>query len=390
MSIRVECGECPVTGRITYALYDGELPIVSASIYLRHLESNLYRETNTLASCAYALKRFFEFLKRDGTQFWNITQANIKQYKRFYLNKRGRNGECQIKRITARQYLIAVKGLVGYWRGLREDDPLFTDYVSELDGVRKRRKRKGVLAHISWESRVPSNLWYIKIPKEEEHTKERYKGLSRESSQRVMHALNQVVHRTDIETLLYYRDRAIWTFLLMSCLRKGELVRLRLEDCDQRSGTIYLRDRPEDRWLGELKTGPGEIFVTTSNPYWRYLDSWLLEGRWIAEKKWRAKGHEDHGLLFCNHDGGPLTQPAVDHLFARLKSECKFGRRTLFYPHITRHTMACLMLNNGVQLTEVQRHLRHKSIESTRVYAKVSAQNHRAALTRFWASCEVF
>jgi integrase len=296
MSIRVECGYCPVSGRIAYALYDGELPVIPATVFLRHLEANLCREANTLASCAYALKHFFEFLKRDNTSFWKITQATIKQYKRFHLYKRDKSGEHPIKRVSARQYLSAIKGLIGYWRGLREDDPLFIDHISDLDGVRRRQQRRGVLSHISWQSRVPSSLWFIKIPQKENHYHQRYKGLTGEASRLVMRTLNRMKYHTDVETMLYYRDRAIWTFLLMSCLRKGELVRIRLEDCDQRAGTIYLRDRPEDRWLGELKTGPGEIFVTRSNPYWKYLDSWLLEGRWIAERILKAQGAVDGNM----------------------------------------------------------------------------------------------
>jgi site-specific recombinase XerD len=191
-------------------------------------------------------------------------------------------------------------------------------------------------------------------------------------------------HRTDMETMLYYRNRALWSFMLMSLLRKGEVVRIRVEDIDQRSGIIYLIDRPEDNWLGDLKTGPDEIFVTSINPLWKIVNSWLTEGRWIAEKMLRAEGREDHGKLFCNRNGGPLTQHAVDSLFRRLKEACGFPKSKPFSPHITRHTMASLMINSGVQLTEVQQQLRHAYLGSTEVYAKVCVQGLRESMNKFW------
>jgi site-specific recombinase XerD len=381
MLITVQKGPCLVSGQVVYALYDGEFPVVPATIFLRHLEANVALSTNTLSAAAYALKTFFEFLERNNVPFWRVTQATIKSYKRFYLGRRDAHGEYVIKRRTALQYLNVIKQFIGYWRGLREDDPLFIDYVSEVNGVRVRDRRRGALSHLSWYSRVPNTLWQIKIPrKQKKPSKKRYKGLSAEQGRKVMDVLSRAEHRTDVETMLYYRNRAIWAYMLMSLERKGEVVRTRLEDLDQRRGMIHLVDRPEDSWLGDLKSGPGEIFVTPNNPYWNFINSWLTEGRWIAEKMLKAKGESDHGMLFCNRSGGPLTQAAIDHLFRWLKEACKFK----LFPHITRHTMATLMLDAGVPLEEVQAQLRHANISSAEIYAKVSVQKLRASLKNFW------
>jgi site-specific recombinase XerD len=112
--------------------------------------------------------------------------------------------------------------------------------------------------------------------------------------------------------------------------------------------------------------------------------AWLTEGRWIAERLLEDRGENDHEMLFCNRDGGPLTQAAVDHMFAILKKSCKFSRPVNLYPHITRHTMASLLLDSGVELTEVQKILRHQSIASTEIYAKISDPKYRQALIAFW------
>jgi site-specific recombinase XerD len=388
MQISVQSGPCPITGKITYALYDGALPVIAATIYLRHLGSEVDLGVNTLAARAHALKLFFEFLHDNGASFWELTPALVKQYKRSHLSRKETDHKFLLKRKTAQQYLSAVKGLVQYWRAQSNNDPLFIDQAAEMDGIRRKRSLPGAL-HTTWYAPVPSALWRIRIPIEERHDRQRYKGLSREACQKVMTVLNRTAHHTKQETMLFYRDRAIWIFLLMTGLRKGELCRIRCEDVNAVAGTISLNDRAEDARLGNLKTGPGEIFVTARNPYWKYLDSWLLEGRWIAEEMLHAHGLDDHGLLFTNHNGAPLTQAAVDHLFVRLKAACRFGDEMHFHPHITRHTVATLMLDNGVALTEIQRFLRHQSAISTELYAKVAAPSYRAAMERFWQSLEV-
>lgn len=383
-SIRVESGKCLKSGRTIYAIYEGLLPVIPAIIFLRHLDSNRGLSSNTLAAYAYALKSFFEFLRRNNKPFWTISQTTIKSYKRFHLDRYNEKSVHPLKRVTARHYLRALKQLIGYWRGLRDDDPVFIDHVANLDGKRVRDNRRGILSHISWYSRVPNDLWQINIPQEEKHYKKRYKGLSISECQAVRGVLDNGDHHTNVETMLYYRDRALWAFMLMSLLRKGEVVRIRVEDVDQRLGVIYLIDRPEDNWLGDLKTGPDEIFVTSINPLWKIVNSWLTEGRWIAEKMLRAEGRVDHGMLFCNRDGGPLTQHAVDSLFRRLKEACGFPKSKPFSPHITRHTMASLMINSEVQVTEVQQLLRHACLASTEIYAKVSAKKLRESLQNFW------
>jgi integrase len=388
VGISVQSGLCPVTGKFTYAIYDGDLPVVAATIYLRHLGGEVGLDANTLATRAYALRIFFEFLHNNHATFWELTPALVKQYKRTQLSQQDEDYRFLLKRKTVQQYLNAVKGLIQYWRAQRDNDPLFTDQVAEMDGVKRKQYRRGLL-HTAWYAPIPSTLWRVKIPVEEKHDQQRYKGLPHEACQRVMAVLNRAAHHTERETMLFYRDRAIWTFLLMSGLRKGELCRIRCEDVNPAAGTISLKDRAEDTWLGELKTGPGEVFVTARNPYWKHLDSWLLEGRWIAEEMLHARGLDDHGLLFTNRNGGPLAQAAVDHLFARLKAACGFGDEMHFHPHVTRHTTATLMLNSGVALTEIQRFLRHQSARSTELYARVADPNYRAAMERFWQGLEV-
>lgn len=384
--LTVQRGICPIAKTISYTIYLGDLPLVPATVFLRHLQVNEELETNTLAAYAYALKVFFIFLFKNKVSFWNIQVSTIKQYRRFYLNAKNNKGKFNLKRYSAQQYLTAIKRLIHFWRGLKDDDPLLFDAVAQMDGVRRRQAMRGFLSHVSWRSGIPNELWKIKIPIKEDHNKPRYKGLSLKDAQSVMRCLNKARRVTEIQTMLYYRNRAIWTFLLMTGLRKGELVRIRLIDVDQKDGIIRLVDRPEDAWLGALKTGPGEVYVTSENPYWNYLNSWLMEGRWIAERILKAAGVEDHGMLFCNREGGPLTRTAVDNLFLTLKRDAGVSNPALIHPHAARHTTATSMLNNGVDLEKVQKFLRHRSKLSTEIYARVTDHEYRKQLEAYWAS----
>lgn len=384
--LKVHCGICPITKTTSYVIYLGYLPLVPTAVFLRHLQVNEQLETNTLAAYAYALKIFFTFLFKNGVSFWDIKVSTIKQYKRFYLNAKNKKGEFNLKRHSAQQYLTIIRRFIHYWRGLNDEDPLLFDSVAQTDGVRRQQRMRGILSHASWQAGIPNELWKIKIPVKDEHNKPRYKGLSVSDAQAIMRYLNKAKRGTEIQTMLYYRNRAIWTFMLMTGLRKGELVRIRVDDADQKSGTIYLVDRPEDAWLGALKTGPGEIYVTSENPYWNYLNSWLMEGRWVAERMLKAAGEEDHGMLFCNQNGRPLTRAAVDDLFLNLKQGADVSRSALVHPHATRHTTATSMLNNGVDLEKVQKFLRHRSRLSTEIYARVTDPDYRKQMESYWAS----
>lgn len=390
MAITVIKSQCVLTSRTVYALYRDDFPIVPATVYLRFLANEIELKPNTLASRTYSLKIFFEFLETANLSFWEITPVTIKQFKRFQLGRNGNGPQLQpLKRKSALQYLKAVKGLIQYWRGPITNDPLFLDEVAQLDGRVIRKRGRGVLSHLSWTMPIPHDLWQIRIPMDERHDKRRYKGLSKQQCQDVMKALNGRVPGDGVGRLLFYRDRAIWAFLLMTGLRKAELCRIRVEDIDPCTGFVRLVNRPEDEKHGGLKSGPAEIFVSAENPLWRFIDSWLLEGRWVAEDLLNQKGMTDHGMLFTNRNGSALTRSSVDHLFVRLRMECGFAQ-TPFHPHMTRHTIATSMLEMGVDLVEIQRFLRHRCSSSTEAYARVSDWVYREAMVSFWQTFQGF
>jgi integrase/recombinase XerD len=61
----------------------------------------------------------------------------------------------------------------------------------------------------------------------------------------------------------------------------------------------------------------------------------------------------------------------------------KAGLKKNVTAHVLRHTLATNMLLNGADITDVQRQLRHRSIESTLIYLHVTTEEHRKRYDRF-------
>jgi integrase len=386
-AIRVVRGVCPVTEHLTFGLVNASgFPLVPATVYLRHLQENVGLRKNTLNAAATALAVFFRFLGNEC--FWNITPGTIKAYKRWELYRTDESGRPVRTRSTAQQYLWALKGLVQYWRGPRDNDPMMGRYANTAGTARRHAARFGTLEHPQWRSYVRDSLWRVRLPQHERHNKLRLRGFPLHLCRSVWQFLESLSQRPGQQEIFYYRNRAIWAFLLMTGFRKGELCLTREEDLKPLLGEVHLVARPEDARLGKQKSGPGEVFVGTTNPLWAAVDSWILHGRPYAIERWTARtGQPDHGMLFCNRGGSPLTADAVDELFEKIDSGCGITAQGYYCsPHGTRHTIASLMLDAGVGLTEVQRFLRHVLLESTRVYARLSEPRHRMVLQEFWDS----
>lgn len=80
---------------------------------------------------------------------------------------------------------------------------------------------------------------------------------------------------------------------------------------------------------------------------------------------------EDHGYLFLNFRGNPLTVRGVRYAFQSKLIAQKLGR---LHPHGLRHSLAGHLLENGAGIRQVQKVLRHRSIATTQVYTQLSSQ----------------
>lgn len=157
------------------------------------------------------------------------------------------------------------------------------------------------------------------------------------------------------------RDYAILALLARLGLRGAEIVALRLEDFDWRAGEVLIhgKGRRDDRL--PLPTDVGEAVV-----------GYLRRGR----------PQTDCGVVFLR-TAAPLvgmTRGSVTHVVGAACGRAGLPRASA---HSLRHTLATDLLRAGSSLAEIGQILRHRSISTTAVYAKVD-HDALATLARPW------
>jgi integrase/recombinase XerD len=153
------------------------------------------------------------------------------------------------------------------------------------------------------------------------------------------------------------RDYAILRCLVDLGLRSCEAAALRLDDLDWRHATMTIRKGKSHR--ADVLPLPS----TTGEAIAEYLHSGRRQ----------AKPSSDNRAVFIRHRA-PLTHP-VDTSVVRSVVRQAAGRSgldgKLHGPHLLRHSAATRMLQGGASLKEIADVLRHRSLDTTAIYAKV-------------------
>ncbi|AXE96824.1 integrase [Paraburkholderia terricola] len=154
------------------------------------------------------------------------------------------------------------------------------------------------------------------------------------------------------ESTIDLRNRAMIMLLVVYGLRRGEVVRLRLEDIDW-CGEILHVNRPKQRCTQQYP-----LVATVGNAILRYLKE--------------ARPRSAHRELFLSVEAPirPLSPGRVSGIVrSRLATlGIDIPRRGA---HCLRHANARHLLDAGFALKEIGDHLGHRSASSTRIYAKV-------------------
>ncbi|WP_432978904.1 tyrosine-type recombinase/integrase [Dactylosporangium sp. CA-233914] len=149
------------------------------------------------------------------------------------------------------------------------------------------------------------------------------------------------------------RDRAILTMLVRMGLRAGEIAALALQDVDWRQGEVTVRGKGGRRDRLPLPADVGRVLVD-------YLEAGRPSGALERCVFVRVK---------APHRG--LTNTGVTQVVNAAAHRAGLGT---IYAHRLRHSAATTMLAAGAPLAEIGQVLRHRSVLTTALYAKVDIE----------------
>jgi integrase len=164
--------------------------------------------------------------------------------------------------------------------------------------------------------------------------------------------VQQVLDACDRRTAQGRRDYAILLLLARLGLRAGEVVALQLEDIDWAAGCLTLRGKGGRRSPFPLPADVGAALVAylrqgrprcaSRQVFIRQRAPWIGFANWLAISALVARALARAGI-------------AAPHTGA----------------HVFRHSLATAMLRAGASLAEIGELLRHRSPQTTMIYAKV-------------------
>jgi integrase/recombinase XerD len=166
--------------------------------------------------------------------------------------------------------------------------------------------------------------------------------------------------RSGIGAFVLLRDTAVVETIFATGARVSEVCHLRPEDVDLSDG-----------WVRILGKGARERVVQVCD---RGVVAALNAYRAARES---TAPHDPY--FFLNRHGRRLSEQSVRTLLRSHASRAGVG--VPVRPHLLRHSVATLLLEEGVDIRHIQHLLGHSSIATTQIYTHVNARNQREVLT---------
>lgn len=165
--------------------------------------------------------------------------------------------------------------------------------------------------------------------------------------------VERLIASCDLSLPVGMRDRAILLLLARLGLRAGEVVQLRLQDIDWRGA-----------WIHVCGKGRQQVRLPLSQEVGQAIVAYLQEGR--------PPARTDAVFLRSRAPFRALrSHCAVSVIVDRAMRRAGIKRPARGAAHLLRHSVASSMLRQGASLQEIAALLRHRSVETTQVYAKV-------------------
>ncbi|MDQ1719254.1 MAG: integrase/recombinase XerD [Pseudonocardiales bacterium] len=160
----------------------------------------------------------------------------------------------------------------------------------------------------------------------------------------------------DRRTAVGRRDYAVLITLLRLGLRASEVAALRLDDIDWRAGELVVRGKGAQVDRLPLPADVGEAIA-----------GYLQRGR--------PASHRRELFLRARAPFEPIAARTVS---STVRRACRRAGIAEVGSHRLRHTVACEMVYAQVPLVQIAQVLRHHSLQSTAIYARVDVERLRA------------
>jgi integrase/recombinase XerD len=332
---------------------DVGLPIEPIDQFLGYLTAR-NSSPNTVRSYAFDLRDFWTFLDQRGQNALEVSLDDLAMWITWLrLPKALRTGVRSVVPInpsphlapaTISRKLSAVVSFYGSFpllSQLRQGQPRGTGRYQPF------------LSHLSRIKARPGRTLAVKIPSTRPNV------LSPDQVQSVL------------ESCSNRRDRLFFGTLWETGARASEALGLRIDDLDERRGTI--RITPRDNTNGARVKGSKERVVPVGKRFVRLAIDYLT----------LDYGATNSDYLFVNLYGGSIGEPwsydSVDDLVRRTRTKVGFH----FTPHMFRHTYSTRLLQAGARIEIVSELLGHADIQTTlAIYGHLNVDDLRAELDR--------
>lgn len=161
------------------------------------------------------------------------------------------------------------------------------------------------------------------------------------------------------------RNLALVDILFATGMRVGEVSSLDLQDFQVE----------EARFRVKGKGGRDRLAYVVNDDTVRYQRTHVQA---------RAQIKTDSPALFLNASGERLSTQGIANVIAQLRREAGIDRHIT--PHMLRHTVATLLLRNGMDIRVVQEFLGHASIVTTQRYTHVAKEHLIGGLKKYHPS----
>ncbi len=287
--------------------------------FLDHIRLSRTGSADTADAYRRDIERFLEYLRENNiSSFEKVGKEDISDYV-----MKLRSGEIGGVPLSNSSYARSLSALKSFYRYLNRSEGISANPVRMFKGTASRRKLPEFLTFEQMETLLDS---------------------------------------FDLDDPAGIRDRCIIEVMYACGLRVSECAGLQISK-------INLKER----YLSVLGKESKERMIPFYPRCSQLIELYLAESRPV----FMADG-EEHGYLFVNRRGKPITARSIQLLCE--KSGEAAGLAVHVHPHMIRHSFATHLLDNGADLRIVQELLGHENLSTTQIYTHVTQDRLQKAV----------